>query len=87
VTTIKRISHKNARIIILFDDDDDDNNNNNNNLKTKVVPVIKGTTGTYSKSFRTYLSNLNGKHEIKEIPKKKRTVTLDTAHVLRKVPM
>jgi hypothetical protein len=34
-----------------------------------VIPVIKGATGTYSKSFRTYLSNVPGKHEIKEIQK------------------
>jgi hypothetical protein len=52
-----------VRTIILFDDDDDDNNdNNNNNLKAKVIPVIKGDTGTYSKSLRTYLSNVPGKH-------------------------
>ena len=40
------------------DDDDDDDNNNNNNVKTKVIPVITGTTGTISKSFRKYVSNI-----------------------------
>jgi len=35
------------------------------NVKTKVIPVIIGTTGTISKSFRKYLSNIPGKHEIK----------------------
>jgi len=27
------------------------------NVKTKVIPVIMGTTGTISKSFRKYVSN------------------------------
>jgi hypothetical protein len=35
-----------------------------------VVPVIKQATGTISKSFRQYLSNIPGKHEIKELLKK-----------------
>jgi hypothetical protein len=39
------------------------------NLKAKVIPVITGATGTISKSLRQYLSNIPGKHEIKE-PKK-----------------
>jgi len=49
-----------------------------------VIPVIKGATGTISKSFRQYLSNIPGKHEIKEMQK---TVILGTAHILRKVLM
>jgi hypothetical protein len=52
------------------------------NLKTKVIPVIIGATGTVSKSFRKYLSDIPGKHEVKELQK---TATLDTAHILRKV--
>jgi hypothetical protein len=28
------------------------------NAKTKVIPVIIGATGTISKSFRQYLSNI-----------------------------
>jgi len=32
------------------------------NVKTKVIPVIIGTTGTVSKSFRKYVSNKIGKH-------------------------
>jgi hypothetical protein len=43
------------------------NNNNNNNNNT-------------SKSFRKYLSNIPGKHEIKEVQK---TATLGTAHILQ----
>ena len=30
------------------------NNNNNNGVKTRVIPVIIGATGTISKSFRNY---------------------------------
>ena len=39
------------------------------NLKTNVIPVIIGATGTISKSFRKYVSNIPGKHEVKEIQK------------------
>jgi hypothetical protein len=39
------------------------------NVKAKVIPVITGATGTISKSLRQYLSNIPGKHEIKEIQK------------------
>jgi len=60
------------------------NNNNNNNVKTKVIPVIIGATGTISKSFRKYVSNIPGKHEVKELQK---TAILGTAHILRKVLM
>jgi len=34
------------------------------NVKTKVIPVITGATGTISKSFRKYVSNIPGKHEV-----------------------
>jgi hypothetical protein len=51
-------------------------------VKTNVIPVIIGATGTISKSFRKYLSNITGKHEIKGLQK---TAVLGTAHVLRKV--
>ena len=44
-------------------------------VKAKVIPVIIGATGTNSKSFRHYLSNILGKHKIKELQK---TGTLDT---------
>jgi len=37
------------------------------NVKTKVT----GTTGTVSKSFRKYLSNISGKYKIKELKKKR----------------
>jgi hypothetical protein len=54
------------------------------NVKTKVAPVIIGATGTISKSFRKYVSNIPGKHEVKELQK---TAILGTAHLLRKVLM
>jgi len=80
------------------DDNNSNNNNNNNNnlkykdltieiqrmwnVKTKVIPVIIGATGTISKSFRKYVSNIPGNHEVKELQK---TAILGTAHILRKV--
>ena len=48
-------------------------------VKTRVIP---GATGTNSKSFRKYISNIPGNHELKELQK---TTTLGTAHILRKV--
>jgi hypothetical protein len=54
------------------------------NAKTKVAPVIIGTTGTISKFFRKYLSNITGKHETKELHK---AAILGTAHILRKILM
>ena len=36
------------------------------NVKAKVIPVIIGETGTISKSIRKYVSNIPGKHEVKE---------------------
>ena len=54
------------------------------NVKTKVIPVIIGATGTILKSFRKYVSNIPGKHEVKELQK---TAILGTVHILRKVLM
>ena len=54
------------------------------NVKTKAIPVIVGATGNVSKSFRKYVSNIPGKHEVKELQK---TAILGTAHILRKVLM
>ena len=52
------------------------------NVKAKVIPVIIRATGKFSKSLARYLSNILGKHEIKELKKKN---ILGTAHILRKV--
>ena len=54
------------------------------NVKTKVIPVIIGATGIISKSFRKYVNNIQGKHEVKELQK---TTILGTAYILRKVLM
>jgi hypothetical protein len=39
-------------------------------VKTKVILVIIGATVNISKSLRQYLSNIPGKHKIKELKKK-----------------
>ena len=52
------------------------------NAKTKVIAVIIEATGTISKLFRKYVSNILGNHEVKELQK---TAILGTAHILRKV--
>ena len=39
------------------------------NVKTKVIPVIIGATGTISKTFRKYVSNIPGNHEVKNYRK------------------
>jgi hypothetical protein len=41
-----------------------------NNKSDKVVPVITAATVTISESFRKYLSNIPGKHKIKELQKR-----------------
>ena len=63
---------------------DDDNNSNNNNKKAKLITVVTGATGTVSKSRWQYLSNILGKHEIKELQEGD---VLGTAHIPRKVLM
>jgi hypothetical protein len=52
------------------------------NVKTNVIPLIIGATGTISKSFKKYVSNIPGNHEVKELQK---TAILGTAHIVRKV--
>jgi hypothetical protein len=54
------------------------------NVKTGVIPVIIGATGTISKSLRKYVSIVPGNLEIKELQK---TTILGTAHIFRKVLM
>jgi hypothetical protein len=54
------------------------------NVKTRVIPVIIGATGTNSKSFRKYVSTIPRNHEVKELQK---TAILGTAHILRRVLM
>jgi hypothetical protein len=52
------------------------------NVKTRVIPVIIGATGTISKSFRMYVSDIPGNHDTKEL---KKTAILVTVHIIRKV--
>jgi hypothetical protein len=52
------------------------------NVKTKVIPLVIGATGTISKLFRKYVSNTPENHAVKELQK---TALLGTAHILRKV--
>jgi hypothetical protein len=54
------------------------------NVKVKVILVIIGVTGTISETLIIYLSNLPGKHKIKEIQIQS---ILGTAHIVRKVPI
>ena len=50
-------------------------------VKATAIPVIGGATGAISKSFRKYVSNIQGHHEVRELQK---TAILGTAHILRK---
>jgi hypothetical protein len=52
------------------------------NVKTRVIPVIIGATGTISKSFRKHVNNIPENHGVKELQK---TTILGTAHILWKV--
>ena len=66
-------------VLLLICSDTPCNNNNNNNkdltieiqrmwnMKTTVIPVITGVTGTISKSFRKYVGNIPGSHEVWEL--------------------
>jgi hypothetical protein len=41
------------------------------NVKAKVISVITVATGAISKPLRQYLSNIPGKHKVKELQNKK----------------
>jgi flagellar basal body-associated protein FliL len=47
-----------------------------------IIIIIIIMTGAISKSFRKYVSNIPGNHEVKEL---QNTAILATAHILRKV--
>jgi hypothetical protein len=53
-------------------------------VKTRVLPVIIGATGTISQSFRKYVSTIPGNDKVKEL---ENTAILGTAHIIRKVLM
>jgi hypothetical protein len=52
------------------------------NVKTRVISVIIGVTGTILRSFRKYVSNIPANNEVTELRK---IAILGTAHILRKV--
>jgi hypothetical protein len=52
------------------------------NVKARAIPVVIGATGTISNSFRKYVSNILGNHDVKELQK---TAILGTEHILWKV--
>jgi hypothetical protein len=52
------------------------------NVKARVIPIITGATGTISKSFRKYVRDIQGNHDVKKLQK---IAILGTAHILRKV--
>ena len=56
----------------------------NSNIIIMITIIIIGVTGTISKTFRKYVSNIPGNHKVKEL---QRTAILGTAHILRKVLM
>ena len=39
------------------------------NVKARVISVVIGATGTISKSFRKYGSNIPGNHDVRELQK------------------
>jgi hypothetical protein len=43
---------------IINNNNNNNNNNNKWNVKTRVIPVIIGATGTISESFRKYVSTI-----------------------------
>ncbi len=52
-----QVQEGNGSYIDSYIDDDD-----NDGVKTEMIPVIIGATGTSWRSFRKYLSNVPGKH-------------------------
>jgi hypothetical protein len=51
------------------------------NVKTRVILVIIGATGTISKSFRKYVSTVPGNQDVRELQK---TAILGTEHIFGK---
>ena len=52
------------------------------NLKCTIVPVIIGATGIVTRSLRTNVETVPGKHSIDSLQK---TAILGTSHIIRKV--
>jgi hypothetical protein len=45
-----------------------------------VIPVIIRANGTIQKSYRKYMNNITGKHEIKELEKNQQYRALHTGY-------
>ena len=54
------------------------------NVGKWVIPVIIGATGTIWKSFRIYVRDILGNHDVKKLQK---IAILGIAHIFRKVLM
>jgi len=67
--SINNLSSRTVFLTLAAATSNDHNNNNNNYIKTKVIPVVIGATGTISKLFRKYVSKILGKHKIEELQK------------------
>jgi len=52
------------------------------NLKCTIVPVIIGATGIVTRSLKTNLETIPGKHSIDSLQK---TAILVTSHIIQKV--
>ena len=52
------------------------------NLKCTIVPVINEATGKVTRSLKTNLETIPGKHSIDKI---QQTAILGTSHIIRKV--
>jgi len=46
-----------------YNNNNNNNNNNKWNVRTRVIPVIIGATGTISKSLRKYVSDKPANHD------------------------
>jgi hypothetical protein len=53
-------------------------------VKTKIIAIITGVTGTVSKSLRKYFANIPGEHDIRELEK---TAIQGTSYISRKTLM
>jgi len=74
----RNVIKQEAENIIKYEDLQEKYSKHGMNAKTKVIPVIIGSSGSTSKLFRKYLSSILGKCEIKKIQK---TAILGTAHI------
>jgi len=88
-----RIKEQETRLTLQEHDDDDDEYRNlllsytdlkSGYMRSQMghILLMMGATGTILKSLRQYMSNTQGKHEMKELQK---IATLGTADILQEV--